>query len=119
MSERNIVALPAPFADLGQWGPDWFHPTDKERHVQRVSSDLATVKRFYAAVLPRMDAIIAHLNAINTVDPAKLSETNRNLYFLALNCMEMSHPVDMKWKSTDIDDTFPWQRLEFLPIAHR
>jgi len=110
------IALPAKFADLAEWGPEWIHGWDRDRHVQRVGSDLATVRRFYEAVFPRMDDIIAYLNALPTADPAALSEPDRNLFNLALTCMEMSHPIDMKWKSTDIDDTFPWQRMDFAPL---
>jgi hypothetical protein len=107
-----MVALPEKFADLSHWGPEWSKSWDRDRHVQRVGSDLETVRGFYEAVFPRMEAIIAYLNT-KPNDPAKLDEPDRNLFYLALTCMEMSHPIDMKWKSTDIDDTFPWQRMEF------
>lgn len=109
------MTLPAQFAALAEWGPEWFHGYDRDRHVQRVSSDLETVRKFYEAVFPRMDEIIAYLNTIDTAQPDALGEADRNLFNLALTCMEMSHPIDMGWKSTDIDDTFPWQRMEFLP----
>ena len=109
------MILPEKFADLAVWGPDWFHALDRDRHVQRVSSSLETVREFYEAVFPRMDEIIGYLNTLGTADPDALGEADRNLFNLALTCMEMSHPIDMNWKGTDIDDTFPWQRMEFLP----
>jgi hypothetical protein len=29
--------------------------------------------------------------------------------------MEVSHPIDMNWRTSDVDDAFPSSRFEFLP----
>ncbi len=111
--------LPSEFGDLVTWGPDWSLDTEKERHFKRIYSDLATVRDFFDAVNPRMDAIIGYLNKLNTLDPKQLAPADRNLYYLAATCIEMSHPIDMKWRGTDIDDKFPSERLIFADLPGR
>ena len=111
--------LPTKFHDLAKWGPEWSLDTEKARHFKRVYSDLATVERFFDAVNPRMDEIIGYLNTLNTIDPKQLGPADRNLYYLAATCIEMSHPIDMKWRGTDIDDKVPSERLHFVDVAGR
>jgi hypothetical protein len=38
---------------------------------------------------------------------------------LAVTTVEMSHPLDLNWASTEIDDKFPAQRVEMIPIPGR
>ena len=106
MSER---LLPEAFADLSHLG-EWILPTEEQRHRKKIASDLETVRKFYQTMLPRMEAIIAHLNGawetMGTVD--------RNLFLLACAFMEVSHPIELGWKTTDIDVAFPTDRVEFL-----
>jgi len=113
------LALPQQFDDLAPWGEEWCLDTEKARHFKRIRSDRDTVKNFFGAVFPRMDEIIQYLNTKNEIDPRKLSSADRNLYYLAATCIEMSHPIDMNWVSTDIDDKFPSERLEFEEITGR
>jgi len=113
------LELPSEFKDLAHWGPEWCLDTEKARHFKRVYSDLATVRPFFESVFPRMDAIVGYLNKLNTLDPKQLSTPDRNLYYLAATCIEMSHPIDMKWRTTDIDDKFPSERLEFADLPGR
>ena len=109
------VALPAAFADLTTFA-DWIIPIERDRHRKRVTSDLATVRTFYDAIFPRMDAIITYLNGRGWED---LTPDDRNLFLLACAFMEVSHPVELGWKTTDIEDAFPYQRLEFLSVSAR
>ena len=113
------LELPAKFKDLAHWGAEWSLDSEKARHFKRVYSDFATVKGFFDAVNPRMDEIIGYLNTLNTIDPKQLETADRNLYYLAATCIEMSHPIDMKWRGTDIDDKFPSERLHFVEVAGR
>ena len=113
------LKLPAKFKDLAKWGEEWCLDTEKARHFKRVYSDLDTIRPFYDAVFPRMDEIIGYLNSLNTLDPKQLSTPDRNLYYLAATCIEMSHPIDMKWRTTDIDDKFPSERLIFADLPGR
>jgi hypothetical protein len=55
-------ALPEAFADLVPFA-EWSVPIERDRHRKRVVSDLETVRKFYDAMLPRMEAIITYLNA--------------------------------------------------------
>ncbi len=109
------AALPASFADLAAFA-DWIVPVERDRHRKRVTADLATVKRFYEAAFPRMEAIITYLNARRWEDMDPAAE---NLFVLACALMEVSHPVELGWKTTDIEDAFPYQRLEFLSVSAR
>jgi hypothetical protein len=109
------AVLPEPFADLAAFA-DWILPIERDRHRKRVASDLATVKRFYEAVFPRLEAIISRLNARRWED---MEPADRNLFLLACALMEVSHPIELGWKTTDIEDAFPYQRLEFLSVSAR
>ena len=109
------VALPILFSDLAAFS-EWVLPVERDRHRKRVTSDLATVRKFYDATFPRMEAIITYLNARRWED---LTPADRNLFVLACALMEVSHPVELGWKSTDIEDAFPYQRLEFLSVSAR
>jgi hypothetical protein len=107
--------LPEPFADLAAFA-DWILPVERDRHKKRVTSDLATARRFYDAVFPRMEAMIRYLNARAWHD---MSAADRNLFILACAFMEATHPIELGWKTTDIEDTFPHERLEFLSVSAR
>ena len=111
--------LPAKFNDLAHWGAEWSLDSEKARHFKRVYSDLETVQSFFNDVNPRMDEIIGYLNTLNILDPKELALVDRNLYYLAATCIEMSHPIDMKWRGTDIDDKFPSERLHFVDVPGR
>jgi hypothetical protein len=115
----SALDLPAKFTDLAYWGAEWSLDSEKARHFKRIYSDLDTVKKFFGAVSPRLDDIIQYLNTRNTLDPKQLPAPDRNLYYLAATCIEMSHPIDMNWRTTDIDDKFPSERLNFHDVPGR
>ena len=109
------VLLPNAFKDLAEFS-DWILPVERDRHRKRVTSDLATARRFYDALFPRMEAILDHLNARRWED---LTPADRNLFVFACAFMEVTHPIELGWKTTDIEDAFPYQRLEFLSVSAR
>ena len=113
------LELPEKFKDLAHWGPELALDTEKARHFKRIYGDLDTVRGFFDSVFPRMDEIIGYLNMLNTLDPKALAPADRNLYYLAATCIEMSHPIDMNWRTTDIDDKFPSERLAFADLPGR
>jgi hypothetical protein len=115
----GALDLPEKFNDLAHWGPGWSLDTEKARHFKRVYSDRDTVEKFFNAVSPRLDDIIGYLNTLNELDPKALRAPDKNLYYLAATCIEMSHPIDMNWRTTDIDDKFPSERLNFLHVPGR
>ena len=102
--------LPEAFADLRHLG-EWIVPTEEGRHRRKIAADIETARSFYRTVFPRMEAIIQHLNDVawESMGPA-----DRNLFLLASMCMEVSHPVELGWQTTDIADAFPTSRVQFL-----
>lgn len=111
----TAAVLPEAFADLAAFS-EWILPVERDRHRKRVTSDLAMARRFYDAVFPRMEAILSYLNARPWED---LTPADRNLFILACAFMEVSHPIELGWKTTDIADAFPYERLEFLSVSAR
>jgi hypothetical protein len=102
--------LPEAFADLAPFA-EWALPTEEGRHRKKVASYLEEARAFYGAVFPRMEAIIDYLN---TREWETLGGADRTLYFLACALMEVSHPIELGWKTTDIADAFPTDRVQFL-----
>jgi hypothetical protein len=112
--------LPDGFKELETYVSTWALATERERHHQRVTSSLDSVRTFYQAMTPRMQDAIAHLNRFPGADPDELPPPERNLYNLALAFMETSHPIDLNWARPDIDDAFPVERMDYLaPIDMR
>jgi hypothetical protein len=112
--------LPPEFADLEDFVSDWALPNEKLRQAKRINDDLQNVRGFYEAMLPRMPAVYDYLEKISHGDVARLSEPQRRLYQLGCAFIEASHPIEMRWQRTDIDDAFPLDRLGFLsPSNHR
>jgi hypothetical protein len=106
--------LPAEFAALEPF-TEWALPSERDRHRKRIAADLPTVRTFYDAMSPRMPAIIDFLDTIPVGDFDRQPAEVETLHHLALAFMEVSHPIDMNWRTTDVDDAFPTSRFEFLP----
>ncbi len=116
MTER---LLPPAFADLEPLVAVWALPNEAARQVNRVGADLETVRTFYLAMLPRMPAVFDYFERVGHGDLDRLAPEDRRLFQLAASFYEASHPVEMKWRRTDIDDAFPLGRLRFLPPSDR
>jgi hypothetical protein len=111
--------LPAPFADLEPFVAAWGLPNEQARQHHRISSDLDTTRKFYDAMLPRMPSVYDYFVGIGHGDIEKLAPEDRRLFQLAAAFYEASHPIEMKWRRTDIDDAFPLDRMQFLPPSDR
>jgi len=104
--------LPPEFADLAPFTAVWGLKTEKERHDNLTARSIAELRPFYDAMLPRMDAITLYLNRF----PLDAMPADAELLFdVAMTFMESAHPIDLRWKTTDIEDKFPAHRFEFLP----
>ncbi len=112
MSER---LLPEQFAGLESWVGEWSLPTEEKRYRRRLSLPLDEVKAFYDALLPHMDDIMKHLQGFRGDNPEVVPVQTRNLFYLALAFMDATHPVELRWKSTDLNDAFPASRIEYHP----
>ncbi len=104
------VLLPPAFADLRHLG-EWIAPTEEVRHKTKIAADIESARRFYATVFPRLEAIVQHLNGVAW---ETMGAADRNLFLLGCMCMEVSHPVELGWQTTDIADAFPTARVQFL-----
>jgi hypothetical protein len=107
--------LPSEFADLEPLAATWGLSTEQARQARRVTSELDAVRAFYETMLPRMPAVFAYFDRIPHGDLDRLSPDQRRLYQLAAAFYEASHPIEMNWRRSDIDDAFPLDRLGFLP----
>jgi hypothetical protein len=116
MTER---VLPSDFADLEPYVATWGLATEQQRQRQRVDSTLDADRAFYEAMLPRMPAVFAYFDRIPHGEIEQLEPADRRLFQLAAAFYEASHPVEMRWRRTDIDDAFPLERLQFLPPSDR
>jgi hypothetical protein len=111
--------LPSAFADLEPYVAAWGLANEQARQHHRIVSDLDTARAFYEAMLPRMPAVFDYFDRIGHGDIDRLAPEDRLLFQLAASFYEASHPVEMKWRRTDIDDAFPLDRLRFLPPSDR
>jgi hypothetical protein len=113
--------LPPEFADLAPFVGAWALETEEKRQKKRATSTLAEARAFYDATFPQMPAIIAWLDryTLADLDAGKLPPEAKRLHLLALACMEASHPVEMGWSATDIDDAFPIERLVYLAPSNQ
>lgn len=114
LEAMHAAGLPAGFGDLERFVAQWSLPTEWQRYRERLSLDLAQVRVFYDAILPRMDAIMDHLTAFPADDVEALPPEVRNLYHLGQSYFEVSHPIELRWKGVDLDDAFPQDRIEYL-----
>jgi hypothetical protein len=110
--------LPAPFADLSPLLANWRFEQEGERANKRITTPIEDIRSFCARVRPRINEIVEFLNGFENA-PERLPDDAKNLYLLALMFMEASVAVDLEWKSGDIEDAFPMERLEFLPLPNR
>ena len=113
MTDTRTSNLPAEFSDLEAYFPEWCPSTERERATKRVSTDIAGLHVFHAGVSPRLEAIILYLNGFPN-DPSALPPQVRHLFWLAQMVMEASVPIDLEWRTSDIEDVFPLERMTFI-----
>jgi hypothetical protein len=57
--------LPDPFTDLEPFVDAWVLATETERNQKRLTSSMTEIQAFYDAMLPRMEAVLYHLDSYN------------------------------------------------------
>lgn len=102
--------LPSGFADLERFVPDWTHDSEAARNRKRLGSTMAQLTEYYDALLARMDAIAAHLDAYPLDN---LPQPERNLLRLALMFMEVA-PATELFHQPDVPEGFTLERFEIL-----
>ncbi len=98
----SATPLPSEFADLEAFA-DWILPTEAERYAKRLGSSMAEMQEFYAAALPRLDAIMAHAEGV-PLGAGDVSAEDRNLAYLAFSLVTVSFPVEV-WKQPHVPDS--------------
>ncbi|HSV84536.1 MAG TPA: hypothetical protein VLK85_35485 [Ramlibacter sp.] len=87
---RTAPQLPAAFADLAAHAA-WCLPTETERNRRRNASTLAELLAFRDAILPRVDAIVRHLNGFPL---AGMPPAQANLMHMLLSLAEIAPAVE-------------------------
>ena len=102
--------LPPDFADLAPLVKEWALKTERDRYFKLLATSMDDLRGFYETMLPRADAIVAYLLRLKLND---LPPDARVLYDLMLTFVETAHPIDLKWKQTDIEGGGAPERLRF------
>lgn len=89
-TSSSTPALPADFADLAPHA-GWCLPTETERNRRRNASSMAELLAFRDAILPRVDAIVAHLNGFPL---AAMPPCEANLMHMLLSLAEIAPAVE-------------------------
>ena len=92
--------LPADFADLEPFA-DWSLETEAERYAKRLASTMDEMQAFYDAALPRLEAALAHLDALPLDD---LPADATRLLWLCYSLVNASFPVEV-WRQPRVPDS--------------
>jgi hypothetical protein len=106
----SAASLPPEFADLEHWVPAWALPTEKERYFRLLERSVEELRPFYDAMLARAPQIVEWLSK---QPAASISGPALVLYDLMLTFVETAHPIELKWKQTDIETPVDPARLQF------
>ena len=83
-------ALPEPFEDLAPF-VDWALETERARTEKKVGASMDEIRVFHGAVLPRLDAMIEHLEEFSDGD---MPAPEHRLYLMALSLVEVASLVE-------------------------
>jgi hypothetical protein len=109
------MRLPAQFSALEAFVAEWALSSEQARHENLLDKSIADLQAFYDAMLPRMDEITLYLNQF----PLDAMPADAAVLFdLGMTFMESAHPIDLRWRTTDIEDKFPSERFKFLPPSN-
>jgi hypothetical protein len=96
MTKPEAGLLPAGFEDLEAYS-DWSLPTMAERSARRSASSMDELEAFYAAMLPRMESVLAHLADVPTKE---VSSANQRLLDLTKSLAEIAPAVELFFEPT-------------------
>ena len=94
------AVLPPEFADLEPFA-DWSLETEAERYAKRLASTMDEMQAFYDAAFPRLEAAMAHLDAL-ALDA--LPEDATRLLWLCYSLVNASFPVEV-WRQPRVPDS--------------
>jgi len=96
------TSLPRGFEDMAAWCGDWALSGEQERFMKRINTSVEEIRKFYDAILPRMDAILDHLKGF---PPIGLPQEEESLMRLALSYVEVSRIFEV-WNQHDVRTDF-------------
>ena len=100
---------PAEFKDLQRFAP-WALPTENGRMRKRLASNMTELADYYNALLPRMEALAAHLSQWQL---DKLPADQKPLLYLGLMFMEAAVCVEL-FKGPDVLESLGAEHLDVL-----
>lgn len=103
-----MALLPADFAALETWAQDWALPTQNQRWDKRLASSSAALDAFYQALLPWLEAILAHADQFEL---GALPAPSARLFDLALMHAEVAPHVELYKSSPKVPHSFEERRF--------
>ncbi len=103
MSQR----LPNSFQAVEEFVDTWALPTESQRHIQRLSSTMVELRRFYDAALARIDDMLAYLNEFPLDSLPPQAQT---LLHLTLSLAEIAPAVEL-FGQPEVPDGYDSRRL--------
>jgi hypothetical protein len=95
-----MSTLPPEFADLEPF-TDWCLATEAERYAKRLGSSMDEMQAFYDAAFPRLEAAMAHLDALDLND---LPDDAGQLLLLCYSLINVTFPVEV-WRQPRVPDS--------------
>lgn len=84
--------LPPKFARLQALADVWSLPTERERHLRRLTTPIEELDSVYATLLAEIETILTYLN---TKDVDALSAEDNNLMLLSFSLAEIAPAVQI------------------------
>ena len=100
-------ALPESFADLAPW-LGWALEPERARTAKRVASSMDEIRAFYDALLPRLEAMIRHLEDFRE---GEMPAPERRLYLIALSLVEVANLVELYKRPEAVEACDPLRYL--------
>ena len=96
------MTFPPEFEDLEPHAA-WALEYERERYAKRLSSSMDELQAFYDAAFPRLEAAMAHLDALELNDlPADAGQ----LLLLCYSLINVSFPIEV-WRQPRVPDSGP------------
>ena len=95
-----MATLPPEFSDLEPFA-DWALATEGERYAKRLASTMDELQAFYDAAFPRLEAVLAYLDAL---DFTALPDDATRLLWLTYSLVNASFPVEV-WRQPRVPDS--------------
>jgi hypothetical protein len=95
-----MPTLPDAFADLEPYA-GWALATEAERYAKRLASSMDEIQAFYDAAFPRLEAVLAYLDALDLQD---LPDDATHLLWLSYSLVNASFPVEV-WRQPRVPDS--------------